>query len=117
MYPSNWVDIALDRRDVQVWFKANGGYTLTAMASDNLHPMASWNYWTSYTDPGNRTWVTDLLWKPGLSGTALAATNVPQGVLGDVQPVFAGAKIPTTTPMTLAARLAYQRASGQGGGQ
>lgn len=117
VFPANWVDIALDRRDVQAWFKANGGYTLTAMASDNLHPMASWNHWTSYTDPGNRAWVTDLLWKPSLSGAALATTDLPQGVLGDVQPVFAGATIPTTTPMTLAARLAYQRGSTQGGGQ
>ena len=44
-YPPNWVDISLERRDVQAWFKANGGYTLTATASDNVHPTGNLNHW------------------------------------------------------------------------
>ena len=116
-YPGNWVDIALDRRDVLAWFKANGGYALTATASDNVHPLGNMNHWACYTEPGNRAWVTDLLWKPAMNGAALAANaSLPKGILGPTQPVFAGVGIPTTTPMTLAARLAYQQGAGQGVG-
>ncbi len=116
-YPKNWVDIALDRRDVQAWFKANGGYTLTPTSSDNVHPLAHMNHWACYTEPGNRVWVTDLLWKPAMNGAVLAAiASLPKGVLGPTQPVFAGAGIPTTTPMTLAQRLAYQQGAAQGVG-
>jgi hypothetical protein len=116
-YPRNWADIALDRRDVQAWFKANGGYTLTPTSSDNVHPMAHMNHWACYTEPGNRAWVTDLLWKPAMNGAVFAAEpSLPKGVLGPTQPVFAGVGIPTTTPMTLAARLAFQRGSGGGVG-
>jgi hypothetical protein len=117
-YPANWVDVSLDRRDVQAWFRANGGYTLTATASDNLHPEGNLNHWVCYTEPGNRAWLTDLLWKPGMNGGTMAATaSLPKGVLGDPQPVFAGVGVPTTTPMTMAARVAYQRPSGERGGQ
>ena len=116
-YPKNWADIALDRRDVQAWFKANGGYTLTPTAADNVHPLARMNHWACYTEPGNRAWVTDLLWKPAMNGAAFAANaSVPKGVLGPTQPKFAGVGIPTTTPMTMAARLAYQQGSGGGVG-
>jgi hypothetical protein len=116
-YPGNWVDISLDRRDVQAWFRANGGYTLTATASDNVHPEGNLNHWACYTEPGNRAWVTDLLWKPGMNGGTMATTaGLPTGVLGDPQPVFAGVGVPATTPMTLAARIAYQRPEGQGSG-
>ncbi len=116
-YPANWVDLALDRRDVQAWFRANGGYTLTATASDSVHPGGNLNHSACYTEPGNRIWLTDLLWRPGMNGSTMAATaGLPKGVLGDPQPVFAGVGVPTTTPMTLAARLAYQRPAGQGSG-
>ena len=37
-YPPNWVDLSLDRLDVQAWFRAHGDYTLTATASDTVHP-------------------------------------------------------------------------------
>jgi hypothetical protein len=116
-YPKNWVDIALDRRDVQAWFKANGGYSLTATSTDTVHPLAHLNHSACYTEPGNRVWITDLLWKPAMNGAAFAANaSLPKGVLGPTQPAFAGVGIPTTTPMTLAARLAYQRSAGQGVG-
>jgi hypothetical protein len=109
-YPPDWLDVSLDRRDVQAWFRANGGYTLTATASDNVHPTGHLNHWACYTEPGNRVWLTDLLWKPGMNGGTMAATaGLPKGVLGDPQPVFAGVGVPNTTPMTLAARIAYQR--------
>jgi hypothetical protein len=72
-YPPNWVDLSLDRRDLQAWFKANGGYTLTAIASDGVHPMGNWNHWACYTEPGNRAWLTDLLWKPGFNGRRAGA--------------------------------------------
>ena len=115
-FPTNWVDIALDRRDVQAWFKANGGYTLTPTSTDTVHPLANLNHWACYTELGNRAWVTDLLWKPSVSAAVLAKTNVPKGVLGDIQPVFAGVGIPTTTPMTMQDRLRFQQAAPQGGG-
>lgn len=109
-YPPNWVDIALDRRDVQAWFLANGGYRLRPTASDNVHPEGNLNHWACYTETGNRAWLTDLLWKPGLNGGSFARTpGFPKGVLASPQPVFAGVGIPGTTPMTAAARLAYQR--------
>ena len=115
-YPPNWVDVSLDRRDVQAWFKANGGYSLTPTASDGVHPNGQMNHWACYTEPGNRAWLTDLLWKPGLNGGALAKlTGLPTGVLGDLQPVFAGVAIPNKTPMTMAARIAYQQAAGGAG--
>jgi hypothetical protein len=115
IYPSNWVDLSLERRDLQAWFKANGGYSLTPTASDGVHPNGQMNHWACYTEPGNRAWLTDLLWKPGLNGGALAnLAGLPKGVLGDPQPVFAGVGIPNTTPMTMAARLAYQRGTAQG---
>jgi hypothetical protein len=109
-YPPNWVDISLDRRDVQAWFKAHGGYTLTATASDNVHPSGNLNHWACYTEVGNRAWLTDLLWKPLLDGGALARIeDLPKGVLSSSQPVFAGVGIPRTTPMTMAERIRYQR--------
>jgi hypothetical protein len=114
-YPRNWVDIAVDRRDVQVWFKSHGGYLLTPTASDDVHPEGFMNHWASYTELGNRAWLIDLLWKPGLNGGTLAtAVGLPRGVLRDLQPVFAGVGIPTTTPMTAMARLAFQTAAGFG---
>ena len=117
VYPPNWVDISLDRRDVQAWFKSNGGYVLTPTASDGLHPEGQMNHWACYTEIGNRAWLTDLLWKHGLNGGTLAkATGLPRGVLGDPQPVFTGVGIPATTPMAMAARMAYQRGASQGGG-
>ncbi len=117
VYPPNWVDLSLDRLDLQAWFKANGGYSLTPTASDSVHPEGQMNHWACYTEPGNRAWLTDLLWKPGLNGGALAkVAGLPKGVLGDPQPVFAGVGIPTTTPMTMAARMAFQRGATQGGG-
>ena len=52
-----------------------------------------------------------------MSGGAMARTDgLPKGVLGDPQPVFAGVGVPSTTPMTLAERIAYQRPGGQGSG-
>ncbi len=115
IYPPNWVDVSLDRRDVQAWFKANGGYSLTPTASDGVHPEGQMNHWACYTELGNRAWLTDLLWKPGLNGGALAkAAGLPRGVLGDPQPVFAGVGVPNKTPMTLADRLAFQRGGQQG---
>jgi hypothetical protein len=116
-YPPNWVDISLDRRDVQAWFKANGGYTLTATDSDGVHaPDGNLNHWACYTEPGNRVWLTDLIWKPGMNGGVMANTGgLPKGVLGDPQPVFAGVPIPNTTPMTWDARIAYQRPAGGNG--
>lgn len=117
VYPPNWVDISLDRRDIQAWFKANGGYSLTPTASDGVHPSGHMNHWACYTELGNRAWLTDLLWKPGMNGGALARmADLPKGVLRDPQPVFAGVAIPDTTPMTMAARIAYQRGTSQGGG-
>jgi Alpha/beta hydrolase of unknown function (DUF900) len=117
IYPPNWVDLSLDRRDLQAWFQANGGYSLTPTASDSVHPEGQMNHWACYTEPGNRAWLTDLLWKPGLNGGALVkVVSLPKGVLGDPQPVFAGVGIPATTPMTMAARMAFQRGAGQGGG-
>jgi hypothetical protein len=75
------------------------------------------NHWACYTELGNRAWLTDLLWKPAMNGAAFAADpSLPKGVLGPTQPVFAGVGIPTTTPMTIAARLAFQRGSGGGVG-
>jgi Alpha/beta hydrolase of unknown function (DUF900) len=116
-YPPNWVDISLDRRDLQAWFKANGGYTLTPTASDNVHPTGNMNHWACYTEIGNRAWVTDLLWKPLLNGGTLARTaGLPKGVLSSSQPVFAGVGIPQTTPMTMAARIRYQQGANAGGG-
>jgi hypothetical protein len=115
VYPPNWVDIALDRRDIQDWFKANGGYALTPTASDNVHPSGNMNHWACYTEPGNRAWLTDLLWKPGMNGGAFARiAALPKGILRDPQPVFAGFAIPDTTPMTIAARIAYQRGGAVG---
>jgi hypothetical protein len=109
-YPPNWVDISLERRDVQAWFKANGGYTLTATASDNVHPTGNLNHWACYTEPGNRAWLTDLLWQPRLNGgTLAAAAGIPKGILSSSQPVFAGFGIPRTTPMTMAERLRCQQ--------
>jgi hypothetical protein len=117
VYPPNWVDVSLDRRDLQAWFKSNGGYSLTPTASDSVHPEGQMNHWACYTEVGNRAWLTDLLWKPGLNGGALAkVAGLPRGVLGDPQPVFAGVGIPISTPMTMAARMAYQRGAGLGVG-
>lgn len=117
VYPRNWVDLGLERLDLQSWFKAHGGYTLTPTASDGVHATGQMNHWACYTEPGNRAWLTDLLWKPGLNGATLAkAPGLPKGVLGDSQPVFAGVGIPTTTPMTMAARIAYQQGANSGFG-
>lgn len=114
-YPPNWVDIALDRQDVQAWFKANGGYTLTATDGDRVHPSGGLNHWACYTEPGNRAWLTDLLWKPGCNGAAFAAiAGLPKGRRRASQPVFAGVGIPGGTPMTMDARIALQRGN-QGG--
>jgi hypothetical protein len=116
-YPQNWVDIALDRRDVQAWFKANGGYSLTPTASDTVHPAGHMNHWACYTEPGNRAWLMDLLWKPGMNGGTLArAEGLPKGILRGAQPVIAGVGIPTTTPMTAADRRRFQLATNNGGG-
>ncbi len=96
--------------DLQSWYRANGGYALTPTASDDIAPNAKLNHSACFTEVGNRAWLTDLLWKPGPNGGTLAkAAGLPRGVLGDTQPVFAGVGIPTTTPMTIAARLAYQQ--------
>ncbi len=117
VYPPNWVDISLDRLDVQTWFKSNGGYVLTPTASDGLHPEGQMNHWACYTEIGNRAWLTDLLWKHGLNGGTLAkAVGLPRGILGDAQPTFANVGIPTTTPMTMASRMTYQRGASQSGG-
>ena len=113
-YPPNYVDISLDRRDVHAWFLAHGGYTITATDHDNVHaPDGHMNHWACYTEPGNRVWLTDLLWKPSMSGGMMARTpGLPTGVLGDLQPVFAGVGVPINTPMTAAERIAYQRPGG-----
>jgi hypothetical protein len=112
VYPPNWVDIALDRRDVQAWFKANGGYALTPTASDGVHSQGHLNHWACYTENGNRIWLKDLLWKPGRNGATLANTpGLPKGVLRASQPVFAGVGIPAKTPMTMDTRIAFQRDS------
>ena len=116
IYPPNWVDISLDRRDVKAWFQAHGSYTLTPTDHDNVHsPDGHMNHWACYTEPGNRVWLTDLIWHPGMNGGAMANTpGLPKGVLGDPQPVFAGVGVPTTTPMTMAERIAYQRPTSGG---
>lgn len=117
VYPANWVDLALDRRDLQAWFRANGGYALTPTASDAVHPSGHLNHWACYTEPGNRVWLADLLWKPTLSGGVLARiADLPKGILREHQPVFAGLPIPHTAPMTMTERLRYQQAASQGGG-
>jgi hypothetical protein len=115
VYPPNWVDIALDRRDVQDWFKANGGYTLTPADSDSAHTGGHMNHSACYTEAGNRAWLIDLLGKPGMNGGAFARTAaLPKGILRDPQPVFAGVAIPDATPMTMAERIAYQRGAAIG---
>lgn len=114
-YPANWVDLALNRRDLQAWFHTNGNYSLTPSGDDTVVPQGHMNHWACYTEPGNRRWLTDLLWKPGLSAANLAATpGLPTGVLLP-KPDFAGTPVPTTTPMTSAERLRYQQLGGQAG--
>lgn len=67
---STWIDIQIDRQDVQNWVQTHAGIQLNATApnADNqIHDFATWNHWICYmdgvgnADGGNRGFLRRLL--------------------------------------------------------
>ena len=110
-----WLDLPLDKEELQTWFAAANAptgtaYTITGEATDGAHGGQILGHWVSYTDDGNRALVRDLLQDDRMTVAALRAAGVPRGTGRPSFGHFAGHAVPATLD-TRAKREAMQIAS------
>lgn len=109
-----YLDIQLDDPTTQAWFasgKAPTGksYNLNATPENNAHAVGWMGHWTCYTNNGNRTLITDLLYADTMTAPTLRAAGAPGTIDNIFWNTIGTEPPPTPTPPDLTTRQSLAR--------